>query len=251
MRRRGFSLVELLVVIGIIAVLISMLLPALQRARKEARRAKCLSNERQIGMAMQMYAAESQGWFPTHNNWGNCFGKKGSVTTYDDPGYTGFAGEPGIVGERPLNHYLNAPEVCGCPDDLGDTFPGYPGQQSCFDAYGTSYLIEWQGNSFGVQHVTSHPPGRIPMKVGGGGDWSLKIILGDWNWHANRPISDSRTLWHANGNQRRVNMLFADGHAEFLLFLAVYDQAPMTSSWDWDPNFPGVGVAPDPARGYW
>jgi prepilin-type N-terminal cleavage/methylation domain-containing protein len=57
----GFTLVELLVVIGIIALLISLLLPALSQAKFQGQRIKCLSNERQIGMYMEMYANDNHG----------------------------------------------------------------------------------------------------------------------------------------------------------------------------------------------
>src|SRR5256885_12523802 len=59
-RRRAFTLVELLVVIGIIAVLISILLPSLARAREAANRTQCLSNMRQLYTALVMYSNQSK-----------------------------------------------------------------------------------------------------------------------------------------------------------------------------------------------
>jgi prepilin-type N-terminal cleavage/methylation domain-containing protein len=69
-RRSAFSLVELLVVLGIVAVLVALLMPVLGRARAEANRVACMSNLRQLLQAQIMYTSESRG-FLTYPNWGH------------------------------------------------------------------------------------------------------------------------------------------------------------------------------------
>lgn len=118
-RQRGFTLVELLVVIGIIALLISILLPSLAKARASAQKVACAANLRQLGTMLMMYADDNKGVILPGG--GYSYMTKGDYHLNDAPGSNGNSSFKNFVttylkGDG-NNLRFNTPQVLVCPSN--------------------------------------------------------------------------------------------------------------------------------------
>jgi prepilin-type N-terminal cleavage/methylation domain-containing protein len=126
----AFTLIELLVVIAIIAILASMLLPALAKAKESGKRISCVNDLRQLGLSMQMYADDNEGMYPIHN-----------VNTY--------AG--GSWPNALLDYYKEA-KVLVCPSDINPV--SNMSANSNADRAPRSYILNGYNDYFEAQGIS-------------------------------------------------------------------------------------------------
>jgi prepilin-type N-terminal cleavage/methylation domain-containing protein len=205
---QAFTLIELLVVIAIIAILAAILFPVFAQARERARTISCLSNGRQIGLAVKMYIQDYDETYPIWH-------------AYSKPGVNHL----GI--EQELAPYMKNTQVFRCPDDNGGPFQktDVPGTNSYFAAYGSSYYFERRCFSLiNGYSIANNTPTTRATNVVSEGQYEFvsdTVIMRDEMFPWFDPAKDSTNSWgyagfYQNWHTQAATAIFADGHAKSL-----------------------------------
>jgi len=218
-RRRAFTLVELLVVIGIIALLISILLPSLSRAREQAKRVQCASNMRQIGLAVLGYNNENKGWFPRASaDAGNGFSNDDWI--FWDPGRAPIRDQGALVKFLGDKFFVEAHYRCPSDDVTAHTV--YPYSYSMNELMGGLLFATNPGSDLHVRikNTQIKRPAEKIMFVD-----ESSTTIDDGCWAPQHYATDGRNII-SNRHDKTAeksndphagngNALFADQHVEF------------------------------------
>lgn len=191
MNRRGFTLLELLVVVGIIAVLVSILLPALSSVRDRAKNVVCMNNLRQIGLSLKRYADDFRGEVPRGAQTPTMFVPTDMANNMIWYGKSKSRCGLGIL----LGGYLENPRLLFCPaDGRGNQIDELPKIGTDNDAY-SSYLYR---NADDVERPLLYDPGL------NGAGMQAKTWVMDVN------SLGQGSYYHLNHDGKRVHLLQGD-----------------------------------------
>jgi prepilin-type N-terminal cleavage/methylation domain-containing protein/prepilin-type processing-associated H-X9-DG protein len=197
----GFTLVELLVVIGIIAVLIGVLLPALSRAREQSKRVQCLSNLRQLGMAMVSYSIEYKGGLPGVSSRSEPRVEDWIYWQKDRATYSAAQG-PGKFSDSRIAKYINRNEaVLFCPSDVTD---GSNRDQSFTGSSQGQYVYSYVLNNKMSSFTNPFLVGRNAGKMTSIRKPSLKVLMFEED---ERSLDDGNARADGANHTGKVNMI--------------------------------------------
>jgi prepilin-type N-terminal cleavage/methylation domain-containing protein/prepilin-type processing-associated H-X9-DG protein len=231
-KRHAFTLVELLVVIGIIALLIAILLPVLSRAQKQARQAACLSNQRQLIMALFMYCHENKGVFPGgpgHAYYNGTLTFFNGLASWDTNAFNPYScNQDEKSGPTFLAKYVsNSKKIPACPEELNikDTGSDYTHYRTGY-WYPMSLVYEplqiWNGTA-----AANPPPPQTPQKLSRVKYPTNKAVIIDRKTYHDRVVVDTDKAPGGGNNTKKVklyvNVGFADGHVATRGTFEMYD----------------------------
>jgi prepilin-type N-terminal cleavage/methylation domain-containing protein/prepilin-type processing-associated H-X9-DG protein len=215
----AFTLIELLVVIAIIALLAAMLLPALAQAKERAKRAQCVMNLKQQGIAVTLYAGDFSDRFPTGDPPAGFSPSVYAYWNYGGKQGTEYDGQLRLVNPYVANtgkvstNSAGAELVFKCPSDNGALKGDWPYDRkpTVFDTFGSSYLYNSSANDNDDQL------GLVNKKLTHVRNASRTILVNDFafNLHFVRTTIFERMYWHDRQRLGFGNVAFVDGHVAY------------------------------------